>query len=312
MQLSLACYLRGVIINRPNKVVLLVHDKTLDNSNEKIKSGGNICLFTESQTELNCLVETWLKKNSSENTLHPVWPVNDGGCNGEEFSLYFWDEEMTPELDIPACEEGVGTTHGSRLWEKWSQNKHSAASPLALCDAAVNTNQTWATRKQVVLLPATHFNGSMVLQANSSMNSQIIQINLSSSWMETKSLHSGKNQLCLTVFWVSVFFVRSSPTWGSAPSDRELWILLSVRCPFCLTWQKTVWGRWPPCCLCPDQEPPPLRMKGDQSPAWTSWSASGSAAAEGGKSDRMWTYAFSLFVCIRCVSALMNTYNYKF
>lgn len=49
--------------------------------------------------------------NSSENTVHPVCPSDEGGCNGEEFSLYFWDEEMTPEYDIPPCEEGVGTTH---------------------------------------------------------------------------------------------------------------------------------------------------------------------------------------------------------
>lgn len=30
------------------------------------------------------------------------------GGDGEEFSLYFGDEEMTPEYDIPPCEEGVG------------------------------------------------------------------------------------------------------------------------------------------------------------------------------------------------------------
>lgn len=45
--------------------------------------------------------------------MHPVCPSDKGGCNGEEFSLYFWDEEMTPEYDIPPC-EGVGTTHNSR------------------------------------------------------------------------------------------------------------------------------------------------------------------------------------------------------
>ena len=36
---------------------------------------------------------------------------DEGGCNGEEFSLYFWDEEMTPEYEIPPSEVGVGTTH---------------------------------------------------------------------------------------------------------------------------------------------------------------------------------------------------------
>lgn len=83
--------------------------------------------------------------NSPENALQPVCPVDEGGCNGEEFSLYFWDEEMTPEYDIPSC-EGVWEQHitllenNSRLWEKWSQDKHSAALPLTRCDAAVNAN----------------------------------------------------------------------------------------------------------------------------------------------------------------------------
>lgn len=62
--------------------------------------------------------------NSSENTVHPVRPSDEGGCNGEEFSLYFWDEEMTPEYDIPPCEglkrRITALENNSRLWEKWS------------------------------------------------------------------------------------------------------------------------------------------------------------------------------------------------
>lgn len=96
--------------------------------------------------------------NSPENTLHPVCPSDEGGCYGEEFSLYFWDEEMTPEYDIPPSEDVweqhiTALENNSRLWEKWSQDKHSAASPLALSDAAVNmSEQPERSTKKLFLL----------------------------------------------------------------------------------------------------------------------------------------------------------------
>lgn len=56
----------------------------------------------------------WNVFYSEINIMHPVCLLDKGGCNGEECGLYFWDEDITPEYDIPALEDGVGTTHSSR------------------------------------------------------------------------------------------------------------------------------------------------------------------------------------------------------
>lgn len=52
--------------------------------------------------------------NNIGKIIHPVCSSDKGGCNGEEFSLFFWDEEMTPEYDIPPCEESVRPAHNSK------------------------------------------------------------------------------------------------------------------------------------------------------------------------------------------------------
>lgn len=77
--------------------------------------------------------------------------------------------------------------------------------------------------------------------------------------------------------------VRCSLRRGIAPSGRQLWIHPSVRSPCGQTGQKTAWGRWSACSLCPGWEPPPQRKMVDWSPVWKSWWASGSAAAAGRK-----------------------------